>query len=509
MSPIFTIETYSHFFLIRHPNIMVTQLLEEYCHKLVHHTLVKKPKIGFVMAPTRVYAARLRDNSEYRFHINQLEDFKKFLRERHVDEKFYEIVAIPLFTPLAIDCKVQDWWQPRDYQVPIIDYVLAEDGNRSKMIQIQTGGGKTGTALYSISKLAMRTVVLIKASYMEKWCSDITSILDVKAKEIMTVSGSAQLKGLIELAMNDELTAKFIIISNRTYQNYIESYEENFGDVYELGYGCPPDKFFEMLRAGILLIDEVHQQFYAMFKTKLYTHIPLSISLSATLVSDDHFIKKVHEICYPVTSRYRQMIADNYIKVYGMCYFFKDVKRIRTSDYGSTIYSHHAFEKSIIKQPEVLRNYIELIEYATKVGYFKDYRPGDRLAVFAASIELCNILTNHFKHKYPKMDVRRYVQDDPYENIIDADIRITTIGSGGTAIDIPNLTCSVLTINILSIQSNLQTLGRLRNIPGRDVNFIYLWAAEIDKHKLYHQRRVEMLESYTRSIVQYEYPKPI
>lgn len=509
MTPIFTIETYSHFFLIRYPNIRVTQLIEEYCHKLVHHTLVKKPKIGFVMAPTKVYAARLRDNSEYRFHINQLEDFRKFLKERHVYDNFYTIAEMPLYEPIYIDCTVQDWWQPRDYQIPIIDYVLTKDGNRSKMIQIQTGGGKTGTALYSISKLGMRTVVLIKASYIEKWCSDITNILNVQPSELMTVSGSAQLKGLIDLALDEALQAKFIIISNRTYQNYIESYEENFGDVYEIGYGCPPDKFFETLRAGILLIDEVHQQFHSVFKTKLYTHVPLSISLSATLVSDDHFIKRMHEICYPITSRYRQMIADNYIRVIGVCYFFRDVKRIRTSDYGSTIYSHHAFEKSIIRQPEILRNYIELIEYSAKIGYFKDYRPGDRLAIFAASVELCSILTEHFRKKYPSLDVRRYVQDDPYENIIDADIRVTTIGSGGTAIDIPNLTCSINTINILSIQSNLQTLGRLRKIPNREVTFIYLWAAEIEKHKSYHKRRVEMLESYTSSIIQHEYPKPL
>ena len=75
------------------------------------------------------------------------------------------------------------------------------------------------------------------------------------------------------------------------------------------------------------------------------------------------------------------------------------------------------------------------------------------------------------------------IVNDPYENIIEPDIRVTTIISGGTAIDIPNLRTLILN-NIKSPVANLQTMGRLRDLQNRDVKFYYLYSEQIAKHRI-------------------------
>ena len=40
-------------------------------------------------------------------------------------------------------------------------------------------------------------------------------------------------------------------------------------------------------------------------KMDLYTHVPTSIALSATLVSEEPFIAEMHKLAYPLGDRYK------------------------------------------------------------------------------------------------------------------------------------------------------------------------------------------------------------
>ena len=84
------------------------------------------------------------------------------------------------------------------------------------------------------------------------------------------------------------------------------------------------------------------------------------------------------------------------------------------------------------------------------------------------------------------------MEDDPYENAIEADIRVSTVLSGGTAIDIPNLRTALMTNSIQSPVSNLQALGRLRQLKDRDVTFSYMVNFHIPKQVDYHNRKKEL-----------------
>ena len=135
-----------------------------------------------------------------------------------------------------------------------------------------------------------------------------------------------------------------------------------------------------------------------------------------------------------------------------------------------------------------------------------DYKYGEKLAIYVSSIKMATSLTEYLKQQYADLDVRRYVEDDPYENLLDPDIRITTIMSGGTGHDISNLKMVLLTVAISSSQSNVQTLGRLRKLDDIPVRFYYLTNLNVKKHVEYHEKKKEMLLFRAKTYKEFFYP---
>ena len=358
----------------------------------------------------------------------------------------------------------------------------------------------TYCALKAISMIGLLPCIVIKSMYIDKWIEDVMKTYEIKTKEIMVIKGSSHLKSLLNLAVAGELrNVKVIIVSITTIQNWITEYEEQGKLTLDTGYPVEPWAFFETIGAGVKLVDEVHQHFHQMFKLDLYTHVQHSISLSATLLSQDSHIERMYEIMFPSRTRTADLALRKYIDAYAVHYEFKVPEKIRTTEFGSKNYSHTAMEKSIMKHVPTMLAYMRLIDETLQISYFKHPRPNKRCAVFAASIEMCTKLTEYFKRKYPHLDIRRYCDDDPYENAIDADIRFTTVGSMGTAIDVPDLTTVILTVALSSIQGNIQVLGRLRDLKDHYTEFYFFTASNIDKHVQYCADKREMLEKRAKS----------
>ena len=506
------IKKFSHFFIVEKPNSWVEKIIEPFCRSLIQKTFTidRKVERGYRFTDGKLFASKITDNidsiTQYRFHINLLDSFIKALNNSYYNN--YEIEDIPLYEPRTIDLNVREGWTPRDYQEPIIEYLTANTDYHSKLVGLRTGQGKTYISLEAIARLSKVSIILIKSVYVEKWAKDITEILDINDEDYLIINSAVGLRKLIDYAiLNEDLGGtKIVILTINVFNNYINDYEENNGNIEQLGYNCIPQDFFKLLKAGVIIIDEAHQQFHMLYKIKLHLHIPLTISLTATLFSNDKTIEKMYKIVYPPEHRYRLKESENYINAFSMKYHFNNPRYIRYTPYGTNIYNHHVFEQSVLKHQPTLNNYLNLIDYVAKFGYFRDYVKGDKLAIFASSIDMCTKITEYFKSNYKEYDVRRYCEKDPYENIIDADIRVTTIGSGGTAVDIPDLRCVIQTINVDSIQSNIQTLGRLRKLPNRDVKFYYIWCGQIAKHNQYHLKRLETLAMYCKSIDKLSYP---
>lgn len=355
----------------------------------------------------------------------------------------------------------------------------------------------TFCALKAGEKLGQRIMAVLKPTYMDKWVSDFTNIYDMEADRIWSITGAKNLKLLLKEAIAGTLDVDAIVISSHTILSWISDYNSMKPEHFALaGWPCCPDKLYEVTGCGLRIVDEAHQEFHLGFMVDLFTHVGLSISLSATMKSDDQFLNQMYELVYPKASRYANLPYIRFIHSYAWKYRFDHGARLKYSYPGATTYSHNAFEESILKSPVMLQSYLELIGKVVKYHYLDDdYQNGDRCLVYASSIHMCDIIHKYLKKIYSSLDVRRYVDDDPYDNLMQAEICVSTVGSAGTGHDISKLTTVVLTPAIKSTQSNIQGFGRLRETPGRKMKFAYLVCLDSDKHVEYHIEKASLLKS--------------
>ena len=502
---LFILTKFSHSFKVTDISHSVKYIFEKFSRRYVVMSLTRN---AFSKKPSLIadkhYITVTSDKEEYRYHINQLEDFLSFFSNYRVTLNNILIIDKELFEPFITGIKIKPSWVLRDHQPPMLEYLISKSNN-NKMLSVGTGRGKSSVSLCATSEIGYRTTLLIKPAYMDKWVVDIQKTLDININQIVTIQGTNELKNYINLALLNELPYLYSVISLNTYRAFLNHYELDRRNTKEV-YGCLPENFFELTKTGTLILDEVHQEFYSIYKLFTFTHIPLVISLSATLIDNNSFIQKVYEMVYPNNNRFIEENKNKYIKAYGVGYAFKDIKKIQTADYGSRFYSHSAFEKSIMRNTEKKIAYFNFINYVIKLGYLEGYKKGDKMSIFLKSIAMCVELTRYLKTKHYSLDIRKYTEEDPYENVIDSDIRVTTIESSGTAIDIPNLTCVLLTVNVDSMKANIQTLGRLREIPGRDVKFYYIYCYQLIKHRDYHKRRMQTLLPHAKMVNELTYP---
>jgi superfamily II DNA or RNA helicase len=141
-----------------------------------------------VLKPNKVFATRIA-NREFRFHIGQYDDFIKFISYENLTPEHYEVIVKPMYEPATFKSKVNSKFEEREYQTQLINFLVNEEigDNRSRLVGLQTGQGKTFCSLSAVSKLTTRTMIVVLGRYMQKWTSDVSEILNVDPKEIIVL----------------------------------------------------------------------------------------------------------------------------------------------------------------------------------------------------------------------------------------------------------------------------------------------------------------------------------
>jgi hypothetical protein len=275
-----------------------------------------------------------------------------------------------------------------------------------------------------LTKLNKKLGIIVKPKYVQKWIGDLQELTDIKPTEIYVVSGGESIHKLI--AIVDEIghnPYKVIIFSNKTMQNYMKDYIAHIFHGEDFQYDIPLDELLPFLGIGNLLNDESHQEFHNLFMLTLFMDAKFLLGLSATLKSEDKRQEQMYNFLFPPGNRVSRTTPKKpHTITKAVSYNIYASKRIKCM--RSQGYNHNMFEESIIKNHSYLKDYIDMILYYVETEHVK--RIGGKLLVFVASIDFASILTNEVRKKYPKQDVRRYVEDDPYENVIDSDICVTT-----------------------------------------------------------------------------------
>ena len=503
---LFTMQVFTHYVRITNITPRMQMLLIAFKRRYVQYGLVRERR-AWVNRPLKDFFGKTTDGAEWRFHINQLPEFQRFLNDNYIKPHLYKVVKCQLHRSLPLKATMKEGLSLYDYQVPIVDYATKQDRSL-KLVEIQTGKGKGRVSIWSACQLGLRTLVLVKPKYELKWCKELIELTTAKTKDIMTVSGAGQIRGVVDLADNDQLNVDFIVLSTRTLQMFIKAYYEDRRKCIR-EYGFAPEELFERLGIGTIIHDELHEEFHANFMSMLHINVANYIGLTATLLTKNTFLMNIYKEVLPLQSRYNGLEYDKYIHAFAVGYEFELPQYIRTSQPGSTMYSHDAFERSIMRHKGTLKSYLKMIEFWVQKGYFERMLKGQKCAIFATSIDMCTEITKYFQEHYPQFKVARFVEEDPYEDLLTADIVVTTVLSGGTGFDIPGLITVIQTINILSYSSNVQTMGRLRKIDGTEVQFYYLYCINFDKHIEYHKERKEVIRPRVDTFKEVMYHKRV
>jgi superfamily II DNA or RNA helicase len=461
----------------------------------------KRMRTSFI--PGHTFGLKIQSNAEFRFHIGQFSQFVGLMKQVGVHESTYTIIKEEFDTSACSipDLKLRDNWIAREDQLKPIEFALSEDSGKDPLLALPTGFGKTFIALSVAGQRQMRLGLFILAEFIDKWIMDIHEKLNIELDEIAVIQGASKLQAATDLS-RWEKRPKAYIFSITTLQKWYDAYRDGDYDLLSR-YECLPYELCQHLGIGTCIFDEIHKHPYSIYRTKCHLHVPKIINLSATLFTKDHMLRKVNLMMYPPRYRFDEITMEKYIKVYACAYRMDDIKysKIRTSYTGNT-YNHIAFEESILKLKYIRDQYVKMILDLLETGYIKRRQPGDRSILFVASKKFATYLSLVIKKQYPHLTCETYLQEDAYVNMLVPDIRVTTIISGSTAHDVPNLITAIMTNAIDSPNSNIQALGRLRNLKDKEMRFYYTYSFSLEKHVQYHQAR-KMLYS-TRAKAYYD-----
>lgn len=502
----YTIEKRSHHFIVKIPHISHIAIMSLFTKQLDQKGQIRIPGYRYpVWDIIYRYYSCYGGGKIYRFHINLLENFLDHLTMNGVPEDYIEITEKPMYVPTAVEYVSNGNMEDRDDQAEIIAAILAPKPI-SKFVGSQMGKGKSYISLRVAQEAGVRTFMLMKKGYMSKWEIDYRKLFKTNKDDCFAVSGTDKFIQLLKNMHDGIINPKIVIVSNSTYIKWIKSYEEK-GKAILTKYPCLPDEMFEYGGFGYRVIDEVRQDFHANFMCDLYTHVPLSLSMDATLINENPFIKKVHSIAYPETERIDASMENwkRYIQAIAVRYGMRDPDRIRVKELGSSNYSHNAFEVSLMRNKGAFENYLDMIEWLIHELYVKVRNNGEKAVIYFHRIEICKMMSERVQKRYPELVVSSYTSDDPYVILITSDITFTTLGKSGTGVDIPGLIFVLLTNGLSSTSSNAQVIGRLRDSGAEALRFVFLTCIDIPKQEEYYEKKKLLLTKIAASYVEHKY----
>lgn len=396
----------------------------------------------------------------------------------------------------------------RDYQEKCLDIIVNSDKN-ILLIDLPTGYGKSLIKTAAISKIGKRTAFILLSRYIDKWVKDLKQYTNIKPNNIHIVSGRNSLNKLVNLPKE----VKIILFSISTLQSMIVDYEKSktLEEYYSHGFNFTPDDVQSLTNIGLLVNDELHQHFNAICKILLYTNVPKVIGASATFNHNYREIKFMYKTLIPEEYIIRNLVEykpyiDLIIWKYNINYYRNFRYTLKTN------YSHVMFEESLSRNSMLLNGYLDMVIFIIKDIIKKRSKENvsPKILIFSSTVKLCEkLLYKSNKLLDRKYIINKYTQEDSFIKIQNFDICFSTILSSGTAIDIKGLTDVINTVSVKSLQYNLQSLGRLRNIENIQVRYHSVYTEDITLQKHYHQERMSIFKRRIKNTELREYRKKI
>lgn len=498
------IETFSTFFRVSSINPLLYRAINDFMKSLVEHELEKKGR-KFRKVAKRVYAYKCEAKEQYHFHINLMQGFLDCLKKHGIN--LNKINYVKKRTPCG--AKVKFKFGPKrprvndDIDQNSVISTFLEEGP-IKVGALSMGGGKTFCSSYAANLTGERLGIQVMSRFKEKWIGDVYDLFDIEdSTELLVIDSGDKLRKTLEDAYKGSSDiidkSKIVILTTGVLISYIKDWAKH-GGMKKPKWMVEPYRIWEVLEIGFRVIDEVHMSFHQNYLVDINCNVKKNISLSATLVSKSAFRKGLYKICYPYEDRTTGGFKPKYTHLNSILYPLDPKTKVsHTSANGG--YSHVMFENSIMGNKKVLERYLDMIEFYTNRDYVELREEGTKNLIFCSKVDMCDLVVERLRTVHPDLEICRYTSDDEYEDILKSDIIVSTLGSAGTALDIPMLINCIMTVALSAPQANLQAFGRLRDLKDAYkgmVKFSYFTCYNIQKHKDYDKDKRELLNSKTK-----------
>lgn len=353
----------------------------------------------------------------------------------------------------------------------------------------------TYSALKAAYNRRQRFAIMLGPKYFGLWKEALEkTYVGYKPDEnprYVTISGSKELKKVIDKAVDRTLDVDIVLIANTTYRNFIETYEK-FGDkMKEYGYNATPLNFHATLGIGSQMNDEFQDDPGLAFRIDIFTNIQKQNYLSATPFTGDEFVTAMIDKMLPPYTACTIPKPPKYIDVVELLYSDNVAKTDYLTPFKNT-YNHARYEKRMLKAKRRLKEYMDKIAKVVKVMFLRDHQPGQKMLILCATVDFINILTNYLRVRFPDKKIGFYYQGVDYGKIMSLDVIVSTIKSSGTGVDIPNLKDTFLLHSTNSKKDNIQILGRTRpliDFPEITPRLIYTTCTNITQHMTYSRNK--------------------
>lgn len=409
------------------------------------------------------------------------------------------------FDNYGFDMVVEDETSRFFYQNEVVDRAMLP-GRIQIIFAIQTGRGKTKSSQKVMVKRAMRTALIHRPSYVDKWlydcCEDPTGLREDR-NVVHVAKGVDGIYDLYRMGLEGELDRrgiKIVIIPTVSLMLFIKEWINS-------SYNNPVkiEHFYNVIGVGEVIMDEIHEHFRLVYLSGIMMNPPALVEMSATLKPSKakQFIADRYIERFPTASR----VTVPYIPVVDVRAVLYNIDNKKLQGYASWMspYNHKLVEAKMIAM-DMEESYFDMIYDVLQRSYLANFQPGQKALVMFMTVEMCERFLQYARRKldqseHAHLNVVKYNAGDSYDLFMDADLGVSTPGKAGTAIDIPGLVHFFVTTPISDDQLNEQIAGRPREQKLWDLTprVWFFHCAGIPKHLKYLDARKESLGEIVKS----------
>ena len=378
----------------------------------------------------------------------------------------------------------------RPHQVELIAK-CSEKVPGMKGLAMQTGRGKTYSAIKSMVNLGYCGIVIVKG-LMNQWIDSLREFTDVDKDYVYKIQ---EFSSLALLAQNPQYKPLVFVASLKT----IQLFAAGGGDYDALPWTY--DEFIRQYGIGVKIIDEAHQSFHATTMMDLRTNVPYNLYCTATFTQSNHKAREIFNRIFPREIQYGRSEYVKYLSIIWISFYGTVDERKCVKRHG---YMHARYEKELMVSEKKFNNHLnEVILPYLDMYYINRYKPGYKALIFCASINFVEHLTAKLKKIYPDKKIVSYLGGDESTVLLGADIVVSTTGKSGTGLDLKGLIFAMNTTSGTSEVLALQMAGRIRQ--KEDIELVYMDRCDLNvsaqvRHAEY---RKEILKSISNKFYEY------